>query len=30
VISLPYEPSDCFTARQPVVIPAKTLLSQVP
>jgi hypothetical protein len=29
VIKLPYEPADCFAVRQPVVVPAKTLLSQL-
>jgi predicted AAA+ superfamily ATPase len=29
VIELPYEGVDCFTARQPVVVPARTLLSQL-
>ncbi len=29
VIALPYEPADCFAVRQPVVVPAKTLLSQL-
>jgi len=29
VINLPYEPADCFKAGQPVVVPAKTFLSQL-
>ena len=29
VLELPFEPMDCFTATQPVVIPARTLLSQL-
>jgi len=29
VINLPYEPADCFAVRQPVVVPAKTFLSQL-
>jgi len=29
VINLPYEPADCFKASQPVVVPAKTFLSQL-
>jgi predicted AAA+ superfamily ATPase len=28
VISEPFEPADCFLTKQPVVVPAKTLLSQ--
>lgn len=30
VIHLPYEPADCFTTNRPTVVPAKTLLSQLP
>jgi predicted AAA+ superfamily ATPase len=30
VIQLPYEPADCFSANRPTVVPAKTLLSQLP
>jgi len=29
VMNLPYEPADCFGVRQPVVVPAKTFLSQL-
>jgi predicted AAA+ superfamily ATPase len=29
VMNLPYEPADCFVVRQPVVVPAKTFLSQL-
>jgi predicted AAA+ superfamily ATPase len=29
VINLPYEPADCFAVRQPVVVPARTFLSQL-
>ena len=29
VMNLPYEPADCLRVRQPVVVPAKTLLSQL-
>jgi len=29
VMNLPYEPADCFGVRRPVVVPAKTLLSQL-
>jgi len=29
VVNLPYEPVDCFTAHRPVVVPARTLLSQL-
>jgi hypothetical protein len=29
VLNLPYEPADCFTAHRPVVVPARTLLSQL-
>lgn len=29
VMHLPYEPADCFKVRQPVVVPAKTFLSQL-
>ena len=29
VTSLPYEPADCFTAKQPVVVPARTFLAQL-
>lgn len=29
VITLPYEPIDCFRAHQPVVVPARTFLSQL-
>jgi hypothetical protein len=29
VIGLPFEGADCFTARHPVVVPARTLLSQL-
>ena len=29
VANLPYEPADCFKVQQPVVVPAKTLLSQL-
>jgi uncharacterized protein len=25
----PYEPADCFTARRPAVVPARTFLSQL-
>ena len=30
VMNLPYEPADCFAMRQPVVVPAKTFLAQLP
>jgi hypothetical protein len=30
VINLPYEPADCFSTNRPTVVPAKTLLSQLP
>jgi predicted AAA+ superfamily ATPase len=30
VIDLPYEPADCFEVRGPVVVPARTFLSQLP
>ena len=30
VMNLPYEPADCFATRQPVVVPAKTFLAQLP
>ena len=30
VIQLPYEPADCFSTNRPTVVPAKTLLSQLP
>lgn len=29
VMTLPYEPADCFGVRRPVIVPAKTLLSQL-
>jgi hypothetical protein len=29
VMNLSYEPADCFKVRQPVVVPAKTFLSQL-
>lgn len=29
VIDQPYEPADCFEVRTPVVVPARTLLSQL-
>lgn len=29
VMNLPYEPADCFHLQRPVVVPAKTLLSQL-
>jgi uncharacterized protein len=29
VINLPYEPADCSTVRQPVVVPVRTFLSQL-
>jgi uncharacterized protein len=29
VINLPFEPADCFLARKPTVVPAKTFLSQL-
>ena len=29
VIDLPYEPADCFKVHRPIVVPAKTLLSQL-
>ncbi len=29
VLDLPYEAADCFTQRQPIVVPAKTFLSQL-
>ena len=29
VLDLPYEPADCFTTRRPVVVPARTFLSQL-
>jgi hypothetical protein len=29
VLNLPYEPADCFTAHRPVVVPARTFLSQL-
>jgi uncharacterized protein len=29
VVNLPFEPADCFQTRQPTVVPAKTLLSQL-
>ena len=28
VLNLPYEPADCFKAQTPVVVPARTFLSQ--
>jgi len=28
-MNLPYEPADCFKVGQPVVVPAKTFLSQL-
>lgn len=30
VLDLPFEPADCFAAKSPAVVPAKTLLSQLP
>jgi len=30
VMNLPYEPADCFKVRRPTVVPAQTLLSQLP
>ena len=30
VMNLPYEPANCFAIRQPVVVPAKTFLAQLP
>jgi hypothetical protein len=30
VIDLPYEPADCFSVHGPVVVPARTFLSQLP
>ena len=30
VIDLPFEPVDCFSAARPVVVPARTFLSQLP
>jgi hypothetical protein len=29
VLDLPYEPADCFTIHRPVVVPARTFLSQL-
>ena len=29
VLNLPYEPVDCFAANHPVVVPARTLMSQL-
>jgi len=29
VMDLPFEPADCFLARRPVVVPARTFLSQL-
>ena len=29
VLDLPYEPADCFTTHRPVVVPARTFLSQL-
>ena len=29
VINLPYEPADCFKVHRPLVVPARTLLSQL-
>ena len=29
VMNLPYEPADCFHVQRPVIVPAKTLLSQL-
>ena len=29
VLTLPYEPVDCFATDRPVVVPARTLLSQL-
>ena len=29
VLDLPYEPADCFTDHRPVVVPARTFLSQL-
>jgi hypothetical protein len=29
VMGLPYEPSDCFGAARPLVVPARTFLSQL-
>ena len=30
VMNLPYEAADCFSAHRPTVVPARTLLSQLP
>jgi hypothetical protein len=30
VLNLPFEKADCFRIRRPVVVPARTLLSQLP
>ncbi len=30
VVDLPYEPADCFKTHRPTVVPARTLLSQLP
>jgi uncharacterized protein len=30
VINLPFESADCFSVHRPVVVPARTLLSQLP
>lgn len=30
VMNLPFEPADCFSVHRPVVVPARTLLSQLP
>ena len=29
VMNLPYEPADCFKVRRPLVVPARTFLSQL-
>jgi len=29
VMNLPFEPADCFAGKQPLVVPAKNLLSQL-
>jgi predicted AAA+ superfamily ATPase len=29
VMNLPFEPSDCFLSRRPIIVPAKTFLSQL-
>ncbi len=30
VMELPFEPADCFRTHRPTIVPARTLLSQLP